>query len=151
MIKRLAVAFIAGALTLAIFVPSVSAHATKWGCTNPVGFAYFYGDSGFYPSSHYLQLCSSGISNLDLIDTNEGYGTCTGFLGGDDGHWDNCITSVYVSFYKSGYHLCLYNNTNYSTSGGALDVRVNWSSSNLSSAYNDKFSSMRWRSTSYSC
>lgn len=117
--NRITTVFAAFILAISLFAPMTMAHGVNAGggnCDN--GIVAFYGNDNYNPSTHFLFLCKGGsIANFDNFSTG-GHGTgsiCPGFLGFDDGHWEDCVSSLDI-FSGSGV-VCIYSDRNYGHTG----------------------------------
>lgn len=147
--QRLTTALAALVLAGAFAAGPVQGHTQNIGGNCSTGYAYFWGNAEYQPYPHPLQVCY-GLNVLRLSaysDLHEGSNRCPGFLSFDDGDWNNCITSVTVHFgnVPSGVKLCLYDGESWT--GNTLVVIGGWSTGQLSSTYNDRFSSVKWATT----
>lgn len=152
--RKLAALMVAASLLFA-FAGPVSAHTVSMGqgssCAS--GQALFYGNASYDQLSHPGKTCFSSITttwNFSSFSDSDN-GNCPGFLGFDNGLWDNCITSLTVTNVNSSHVLCLYNNQYANSGGGGLVIVGNWSSSQLSSTYNDNLSSFKWEDKAADC
>lgn len=142
--RRLVATALAAVLTLSLFSAGPVLGHEIWvggNCSTAVG--YFYGNSNWQPWQHRMKACYGlNIPRLSAYTDSDG-GNCAGFLGIDNGDWDECISSVEVTFLAvpAGVKFCMYQADNYG--GNAVAFVGSWAG-NLSAGFNDNISSFRW-------
>lgn len=164
--RRLVSALLAaGLLTSFLGAGVASAHTEfrpqTFACEQAATYVSFYGSDWYDHQTNYFRLCpGQSFTNLkNMIDNPHHGGNCAGALGIDNGHWNNCISSLFVTFSGSGYnyHLCIYRDANFSLGGNGLDVQGNWSVADLNGIvvggqhFDDSITSVRWIPDQNSC
>lgn len=147
--RRLAVML--STVALLMMVLAVPARAVMYyNGNNCTQYAELWGNANLTPGPNQLRICYSpgfGV-NLraihDLFDSN-----CAGFLGIDDGDWEDCVTSVKVVSLPVGWFVCYFNAPSASKAEGWFSLNGGWINQ-LSWQYNDKLSSI-WFTQSQTC
>jgi hypothetical protein len=89
-------------------------------------------------------------------------GNCERILGIDNGHWNNCVSSVTTNqpHGVAEGRVCFYTDKYYDTSGGYFwldtpsddpDINSVTYSGVLDGSYDDRISSVRWRAAGQTC